>query len=133
MKNIFSKHKAAKFNAPFTDLKNYRFFGDEMEVLGSRLDAARKSLANSGTDWARWYWQETVNRLMLQWKNLPVLHDADAQMTQMPRWNIDYEYWECGYENYGIDDKLFDKLFGKTNLNDSWERSRNERLQKCQC
>jgi hypothetical protein len=133
MKNIFAKHKAAKFNAPSVDLKNYRFFGDEMEVLGSRLDAARKSLANSTTDWARWYWQETVNRLMLHWKNLPVLHDADAQMTQMPRWHIEYNFWERGYENYGIDDKLFDTVFRGTNLNNSWERSRNERLQKCRC
>ena len=28
-------------------MKNYRYFGDEMEVLGNRLDHARDRLANS--------------------------------------------------------------------------------------
>ena len=133
MKNIFSQHNEVKIDAPVTDLKNYRFFGDEMEILGGRLDAARKSLANSKTEWGRWYWQEAIDRLMLQWRNLPVLHDADARMTQLPRWSIGYEYWERGYENYGIDDKLFYRLFREPNLNASWNRIRDARLQKCPC
>jgi hypothetical protein len=133
MMNIFARHNAPKFDAPKTDLKNYRFFGDEMEVLGSRLDAARKSLANSKTNWAQWYWSETINRLLLQWRSLPVLHDAAAQLTQLPRWHIDYEYWERGHENYGIDDRLFDLLFREPSLDASWNRIRDQRLQKCQC
>lgn len=131
--NIFARHKAPKFDAPVTDLKNYRFFGDEMEVLGSRLDAARKSLANAKSDWAHWYWSETISRLLLQWRSLPVLHDATAQLTQLPRWHVDYEYWERGYEDYGIDDKLFDLLFREPNLDASWNRVRDARLQRCQC
>lgn len=104
-----------------------------MEVLGSRLDAARKSLANSKTDWSRWYWQEAIDRLMLQWRNLPVLHDAEAKITLLPRWSISYEYWERGHENYGIDDKLFDLLFREPSLDASWNRIRDQRLQKCSC
>jgi hypothetical protein len=133
MKNIFARHNAPKFDAPINDLKNYRFFGDEMEVLGGRLDAARNSLANGKTAWARWYWSETIDRLMLQWRALPVLHDAAAQMTQLPRWHIGYDYWEQGYENYGIDDKLFDLLFREPSLDASWNRIRDARLQRCQC
>ena len=133
MKNIFARHNAPKFDAPNTDLKNYRFFGDEMEVLGSRLDAARKSLAYSKTDWGRWYWQEAIDRLLLQWRGLPVLHDAAAQLTQLPRWSISYEYWERGHENYGINDRLFDLLFREPSLDAAWNRIRDARLQKCQC
>ena len=133
MKNIFSKHNEIKIDASTNDLKNYRFFGDEMEVLGSRLCAARQSLANSKTEWSRWYWQEAIDRLMLQWRNLPVLHDAEARMTQLPRWSISYEYWERGHENYGIDDKLFDLLFREPSLDASWNRIRDQRLQKCSC
>jgi hypothetical protein len=133
MKNIFARHNAPKFDAPNTDLKNYRFFGDEMEILGARLDAARNSLVNSKTEWGRWYWQEAIDRLMLQWHALPILHDAGAQMTQLPRWSISYDYWERGHENYGIDDRLFEKLFREPDLNASWNRIRDRRLQQCPC
>lgn len=132
--NIFNR-KTPKLDAPVTDLKNYRFFGDEMEVLGSRLDSARDSLSRARNDWARWYWSETIDQLMLQWRSLPVLHDADARMTQLPRWTIDYEFFETDHTsfNYGIDDKLFDKLFREPSLDATWERVRSERLQKCPC
>lgn len=131
--NIFSQTKPVDFVAKETTLKNWRFFGDEMEVLGSRLDAARDSLARAKTDWARWYWTEAVDRLMLQWKSLPILHDAEAQMTIIPRWTIDYEYYERGHElNYGIEDKLFDKIF-RVSLDESWNRIRDERIRKCSC
>jgi hypothetical protein len=33
-------------------MKNYRYFGDEMEILGNRLDHARKCAANSKSAWA---------------------------------------------------------------------------------
>jgi hypothetical protein len=70
---------------------------------------------------------------MLQWKSLPILHDAEAQMTIIPRWTIDYEYYERGHElNYGIEDKLFDKIF-RVSLDESWNRIRDERIRKCSC
>jgi hypothetical protein len=131
--NIFNQIKPIDFVAKETGLRNWRFFGDEMEVLGARLDAARKSLAGAKTEWARWYWGEAVDRLMLQWKSLPILHDAEAQMTIIPRWTIDYEYYERGHElNYGIEDKLFDKIF-RVSLDESWNRIRDERIRKCSC
>jgi len=133
MKNIFAPRNTVKIDISTTDLKNYRFFGDEMEILGTRLDAARDSLSRARSNWGRWYWQEAIDRLMLQWRALPVLHDAGAQMTQLPRWSISYNYWERGHENYGIDDQLFDLLFGKPDLNASWNRIRDARLRQCPC
>jgi hypothetical protein len=133
MKNIFAPHNTARIDISTTDLKNYRFFGDEMEILGTRLDAARDSLSRTRSNWGRWYWQEAIDRLMLQWHALPILHDASAQMTQLPRWSISYDYWEPGHENYGIDDQLFDLLFGKPDLDAAWNRIRDRRLQQCPC
>lgn len=64
-------------------MKSYRFLGEEAEVLGSRLDAARKSLAGAKTAWAKNYWQRNVERLLFQWQQLPILHDGDAQMLSL--------------------------------------------------
>ncbi len=110
----------------------------EMEALGTRLDAARASLSQAKTAWSRWYWQETVDRLMLQWRHLVPLHDGDARMTVIPRWNTDYEWWENSSElRYtGIDgftDQLFDKIFRAEDLDQAWHRHRDERLMKCNC
>lgn len=138
MKNIFATQRPIEFEPTRGDLRNWRFLGMEMEALGCRLDAARRALANAKTDWARWYWSETVDRLMLQWRNLVPLHDGDARMTVIPRWATDYEWWEgaeelsyAGFE--GITDRLFDKIFRADDLDAVWHRHRDERLMKCNC
>lgn len=105
----------------------------EMEALGARLDAAREALSKAKNDWARWYWTETIDRLMLQWRSMPILRDGDATMTQMPRWTVDYEWWDGAKEigGWDISDKLFEKIFRDKNLDESWDRIRNERLMRC--
>ena len=116
-------------------MKNYRFFGDEAEILGQRLDAAREALLRSQNDWSKNHWQHTIERLLFQWRQLPILHDGDARMTMIPRWNIDYNFYERDYgnEGYGITEKVFDKLFRQgVSLNDSWERNRERRLARAQ-
>jgi hypothetical protein len=138
MKNLFLKQRPVEFFSNQTDLRNWRFLGMEMEALGTRLDAARASLSQAKTAWSRWYWQETVDRLMLQWRHLVPLHDGDARMTVIPRWNTDYEWWENSSElRYtGIDgftDQLFDKIFRAEDLDQAWHRHRDERLMKCNC
>lgn len=138
MNNIFATTRPVDFVPMHTDLRNWRFLGMEMEALGTRLDAARAALANSRTDWARWYWSETEDRLMLQWRNLAPLHDGDATLTQMPRWSTNYEWWEDAEElTYagveGITDRLFDKIFRADDLDDVWRRRRDERLMRCNC
>jgi hypothetical protein len=116
-------------------MKNYRFLGDEAEILGARLDAARKSLAGSRTAWARNYWSQTVKRLLFQWRQLPILHDGDAQATIIPRWHVSYDFYEKGKEvGYnGITDRAYDKIFrDSANLDASWENHRAARLARAQ-
>jgi hypothetical protein len=138
MKNIFANTRPIEFVPMHTDLRNWRFLGMEMEALGTRLDAARAALASAKTDWARWYWTETVDRLMLQWRSMPAMHDGDATMTIMPRWIADYEWWERGQEiGYsgleGLTDALFEKVFRTEDLDSVWRRHRDARLMKCNC
>jgi len=116
-------------------MKSYRFLGEEAEVLGGRLDAARKSLSEAKSKWAKTYWASVVDRLMFQWKQLPVLHDADALVTIIPRWTIDYNFYESQQEGnlYGITDRAYDKLFRQNaNLDASWNAHREARLAKAQ-
>jgi hypothetical protein len=116
-------------------MKSYRFFGDEMEVLGNRLDQARDRLANSSSAWARNYWSQNVERLLFQWRQIPALHDGDAQMTLIPRWTVDYEFYEkTGYIGYnGITDRAYEKVFRESaNLEESWHTHREARLARAQ-
>lgn len=116
-------------------MKSYRFLGEEAEILGGRLDAARRSLAGAKSPWAKQYWTNAVERLLFQWRQLPVLHDADAQVTIIPRWTVDYNFYEKAgaHENYSLTEKAFDALFrNDVNLNASWENHRAARLARAQ-
>jgi hypothetical protein len=134
MNNIFATTRSVEFVPMHTDLRNWRFLGMEMESLGTRLDASRAALATAKTDWARWYWTEVVDRLMLQWSSLPIMHDSDATMTRIPRWTVDYYWWDDTSEigGWDISDQLFDKLF-RVDLEESWNKIRDERLMRCGC
>lgn len=116
-------------------MKSYRFLGEEAEALGNRLDHARKSLAGARSAWAKNYWTQNVERLLFQWRQLPVLHDADAMVTIVPRWTVDYNFYEkAGAHEYtGITERAYDKLFRESaNLDSSWENHRAQRLAKAQ-
>lgn len=116
-------------------MKNYRFLGEEAEVLGSRLDAARRSLSTAKTPWSKTYWNSVVERLLFQWRQLPVLHDSDAQVTIIPRWHVSYEFYERGQlnEGNGITDRAYYKLFkNDADLDASWHMNREARLAKAQ-
>jgi len=71
MNNIFTTTRPVEFVPMHTDLRNWRFLGMEMEALGTRLDAAREALSRAKSKWSRWYWTETLERLMLQWRSMP--------------------------------------------------------------
>ena len=116
-------------------MKSYRFFGDEMEVLGNRLDHARDRAAKSKTKWAKNYWSQNVERLLFQWRQLPILHDGDAQTTIIPKWTVDYEFYERSgaHEYTGITERAYDKLFRENaNLDASWHAHREARLARAQ-
>ena len=116
-------------------MKSYRFFGDEMEILGARLDHARERVANSKTVWAKNYWSHNVERLLFQWRQLPILHDGDALSTIVPRWTVDYDFYEINgpIEYVGVTERAYEKLFReKANLDESWHAHREQRLAKAQ-
>ena len=115
-------------------LRSYHYFGEEAEALGTRLDKVRGALANSKTEWARGYWQLAIDQLMLQWRSLPILHDGDAKMSIVPRWDIDYDFAEFRHDpvdNYGISDKIYNKIFNEPDLEKSWNRAIEEKLARC--
>ena len=116
------------------NLKSYRFLGQEAEVLGTRLDAARLALKNARSDWAKKYWQSAVDQLVFQWRCLPALHDGDAQMSLIPRWTVDYNYYERddGIGHNGLGDKIYERLFREPDLQGSWDRVRELRLARAQ-
>jgi hypothetical protein len=116
-------------------MKNYRFFGDEMEVLGNRLDHARECAINSTSSWAKNYWSQNVARLLFQWRQLPILHDSDAQTTIIPKWTVTYEFYERGEGNVynGVTDRFYQKVFKDSiDLDASWHNHREARLAKAQ-
>ena len=131
---LFNRKTENKIH-PEVDLRNFRFLGDEAEGLGRRLDAARKSLAQSTTPWAVNHWSKTVEQLVAQWRRLPVLHDADAMMSVMPKWTVDYNYYELSDEPTGMMLDVFDKLYHfskEPDLSWSWENNRAQRLARAQ-
>jgi hypothetical protein len=116
-------------------MKSYRFFGEEMEVLGQRLDAARKAVKEAKTPWAKTYWAAVVERLLFQWRQLPALHDGDAKVTIIPRWQVGYDFYETSYKGEGnsVADRAYHKLFRESvNLDASWHNHREQRLARAQ-
>lgn len=116
-------------------MKSYRFLGEEAEILGNRLDHARKCASEAKSAWAKNYWSRNVERLLFQWRQLPILHDGDAQMTMIPRWTVNYEFYEKQQEHglYGVSDRIYDRVFrNSVDLNASWENNRAQRLARAQ-
>lgn len=130
---LFKRRTESKV-LPEVDLRNFRFLGEEAEALGKRLDAARKSLAESTTPWAVNHWTKTVEQLVAQWRRLPILHDGDAKMSVIPRWTVDYNFYELAEEiRGGIGNRLYHAYVAKDpDLTWSWENNRAQRLAKAQ-
>jgi hypothetical protein len=115
------------------DLRSYRFIGEEAESLGRRLDSARLMLEGAQSPWSKRYWKMVIDQLLFQWRSLPALHDGEAAMSIIPRWTVDYEFFEIDNNpnKYNITDKIFDEIF-RTSLHESWDRAREARLARAQ-
>jgi hypothetical protein len=117
-------------------MKNYRYYGDEMEILGNRLDHARACYKQARKkSWAQGYWQQVINSLLFQWRQLPILHDGDAQGDIIPRWTVDYDFFEHGElnEGSGVADRAYHKLFRESvDIEASWHNHRAARLARAQ-
>jgi len=117
-------------------MKNYRHFGNEIEILGNRLDHARACYAQAKQkSWAKNYWAQVIDSLVFQWRQIPILHDGDAQGDIIPRWTVNYDFYEkSGYIGYnGITDRAYEKVFRESaNLEASWHTHREQRLARAQ-
>ena len=131
--NLFTKHPSIEVVSVESDLRNYRFIGEEAEALGNRLDSARLALESARSSWSKRYWAMVINQLLFQWQSLPALHDGNASMSIIPRWTVDYEFFEIDNNpgKYNITDKIFDEIF-RTSLDESWDRAREARLARAQ-
>ena len=115
------------------DLRSYRFIGEEAESIGRRIDSAREALESAKSAWSKQYWTMVIEQLVFQWRSLPALHDGDAAMSIIPRWTVDYNFYDVGsaVEGYNFTDKIFDEIF-RTSLDESWNRAREARLARAQ-
>ena len=115
------------------DLRSYRFIGEEAESLGNRLDAARLALESARSPWSKQYWNMVIDQLLFQWRSLPALHDGEAAMSIVPRWTVNYDFYDVDHspDRYNITDKIFDEIF-RTSLDESWNRAREARLARAQ-
>jgi len=109
-------------------MKSYRYLGDSIEVLGARLDGARRALASAKTQWAQQHWSNVIECLVAQWQLLPTLHDCDAVFTDRPRWTVKYDFIEGHIKS---DNDWIKGLYNHSpSLDWSWDNARNERLAK---
>lgn len=107
-----------------------------MEILGNRLDHARACYKRAKSEtWAKSYWQQVIDSLLFQWRQLPILHDGDAQGDIIPRWTVDYDFFERGHlnEGYGVTDRAYHKVFKHdADLEASWHNHQAQRLARAQ-
>jgi hypothetical protein len=115
-------------------MKDFRYLGEEAEILGNRMDSARAAYKNTKSKWAKKYWRQVLAQHKLQWLRLPILHDADAKITIIPKWTVDYNFFEAGVKLEGSDifDRIFDKVKLDADLDRAWNVNRERRLAKAQ-
>ena len=106
-----------------------RYLEDETEILGRRLDLARNRLKNARSGWAKNYWTQVVDGLIVQWQNSPAVNQGQNLSPGIARWQVAYNFFELhdGIGQHDLSQRMFDRIF-RTNLNDSWERERNRKL-----
>ena len=112
------------------DLLNpHRFFGDEAEILGHRLDLARTCLNKSKTEWSQNYWNNVIECLVTQWKSSPAVNHGQSLGPDQRRWTVSLDFYEphCSRDQMDFSHRVFNRIF-RTKLDQSWERERNRKL-----
>jgi hypothetical protein len=112
-------------------MKRYDYLADNIEILGKRLDGARRALDNSKSVWAINYWQNVIDTLEVQWRLLPALYDCKFIMfTDRPRWTVKYDFIEGHLDERG---GWISNLYQRdVNFNWSWDNARAQRLARSQ-
>lgn len=108
---------------------SHRYFEDEIETLGRRLDLARDRLKSARSKWARNYWRQVLESLIVQWRNSPAVNLGQGLSPGTARWTVSYDFYEPhdGIGQYDFSSKIFDRIF-RTDLDTSWERERMRKL-----
>jgi hypothetical protein len=106
-----------------------RYFGDQAEILGHRLDLARECKKNARSAWAQHYWGQVVAQLIVQWQNSPAVNHGQSLCPATAKWTVDFDFFETDFMGslLNFDLEIFDRIF-RTNLDDSWERERTRKL-----
>lgn len=112
----------------------------EIESLGKRLDAVRGIVAElvqrgEGESWALRHWQEVEAVVLRKWQHTVRLKQVGLRQvgTTPGGPEIDYSWWE-GHD--GINGPMFPGLnpfanwFNHSDLSHSWEKAREQKLQK---
>ncbi len=109
-------------------LNTHRYFGDEAEILGRRLDHARNRSKQAQGAWARKYWNDVIDALEVQWRRSPAVNSGQALGPGLIRWDIRYDFYES-HLGIGPDfsQQIFDRIF-RTSLDASWDRARLRQL-----
>ena len=117
-------------------IKDWRDAGYEIEHLGTRLDQARAALAEARSKWARDYWSITADRLYTKWTLMIQLKDTGMKQQGPNSFysKIDYFWYEKSEEIRMVGFTWFDSLYEnaglQSRLDDSWEKARDEKVQK---
>jgi hypothetical protein len=116
--------------------KDWAEAGNELELIGQRLDIARKFLAKSkeGT-WAGDYWKQVYDRLLRKWRQTIMLMDIGLkQIKPIEEDGIDRNWFEKASElSTGFELQVpewaesYKISYG---LNYSWEKGIEEKIQK---
>ena len=118
----------------------YRYTDPQLEQLGRRIDAVRTAITQSKSEWGHRYWSQLEAVLIRKWKYLISREDLAVVDTDPPQTEIDYSWWEPACEP-GLALPMFGRMeqwamekFSSTRIQEglarSWERARNELIQK---
>ena len=124
--------------------RDYRDAGPEIERLGQRIDAVRTALdaaRRSKSAWGIKHWSGLEALLLRRWKMLINLKDVGARSTGRTPYEIDNSWWEASDEITALSLPGFDaferwcndrwqNLRLQDGLTRSWEKARNELIQK---
>jgi len=119
--------------------KDWSRAGNELELIGQRLDTARRFLAQSkeGT-WAGDYWKQVYDRLLRKWHQTIVLMDIGLkQIKPVGDDGIDRTWFEKAselssgleFQMPGLSDWLQSGMVAEQ-LEGTWQRAVEEKIQK---
>ena len=134
------KFLSRKTKTEFVTPEFYKDWGNatqEIEWLGHRLDAVREAIKETkeGT-WAHTHWNEVEAIILRKWKHTVRMKDVGLrqQGKRDTGPTIDYTWWErddgTGTSGLPIFGFFNDMFTTSRSLDWSWEKARDEKLQK---